>query len=64
MTTPDQQLTWVYCTNGTTTSGGNGPGPVQVPPGEAAWLIGECLAVAGQHPPMGYLGPYRPVSPL
>jgi hypothetical protein len=64
MTTPDQQLAWVYLANGTSTSGGNGPGPVQVPPAEAAWLIGECLAVAGQLPPAGYLGPCQPVSPL
>jgi hypothetical protein len=61
MTTPDEQLTWVYCTNGTATSGGNGPGPVQVPPDEAAWLIHEGLAVAGQLPPMGYLGPFQHV---
>jgi hypothetical protein len=67
MTTPDApaapDLVWVYCTNGTATSGGNGPGPVQVPPDEAAWLIGECLAVAGQLAPMGYLGPFAPVTP-
>jgi hypothetical protein len=61
MTGPDQQLAWVYLTNGTATSGGSGPGPVQVPPDEAAWLIGESLSIAGQHPPVGYLAPFRHV---
>jgi hypothetical protein len=69
MTTPDQQdapaLVPIFLTNGTMTTGGPGPGVVQVPPEEAAYWIGECLAVAGQHPPAGYLGPYQAVvSPL
>jgi hypothetical protein len=60
MTGPQQQdapaLVTVYCTNGTGTSGGNGPGPVQVPPGEAAWLVSQRLAVYGDQPPAGFNG--------
>jgi hypothetical protein len=61
MTTPE--LVTVYCTNGTGTSSGNGPGPVQVPPDEADWLVSESLAVYGPYAPAGFLGPYRPVVP-
>jgi hypothetical protein len=63
MTTQDGPgLAWVYLGNGTATSGGNGPGAVQVPPGEADWLIHEGLAIAGQLPPVGLLGPFRYVA--
>ena len=63
MTGPGEpETTWIYLTNGTGTSGGSGPGPVQVPPDEAAWLIGEGLAVAGQVPPAGLHGPFRHVA--
>jgi hypothetical protein len=57
----DATLVPVYLTTGVRTSGGNGPGEVQVPPDEGAWLIGEGLAIAGQHPPTGYLGPFQHV---
>lgn len=43
----------VYLANGTRTSGGTGPGVVQVPPGEAAALVRDRLAVYGGQPPYG-----------
>jgi hypothetical protein len=65
MTTPDSPppLVWVYLSNGTGTSGGNGPGPVQVPPDEAAFFVGERLAVYGSIPPTGYAGNGVTISP-
>ena len=52
----DGPLTWMFLLNGTRTSGGNGPGPVQVRPDEAAWLIRQRLALAGQAPPQNWSG--------
>jgi hypothetical protein len=64
MTTPDAPaLVTVYLLNGTGTSGGNGPGPVQVPEDEAAWLLNESLAVRGSIPPSGFLGSGTTISP-
>ena len=34
----DGPLTWVFLLNGTATSGGNGPGPVQLPADEMALI--------------------------
>jgi hypothetical protein len=48
------ELVWVFLSNGTGTSGGNGPGPVQVPPDEAAWLTGQRLGVYGTEAPIGF----------
>jgi hypothetical protein len=56
-------MSTVYLLNGTATSGGNGPGVVQVPPDEAARLVGECLAVYGDVAPSGYLGAGVTISP-
>jgi hypothetical protein len=57
MTIPDvgpvSELVTVTLLNGTRTSGGSGPGPVQVPPAEAAWLTGSKLAVYGTGPVTG-----------
>jgi hypothetical protein len=44
-------LVSVYVTNATRTSGGNGPGPVRVPPAEAGALVGDKLAIYGDQPP-------------
>jgi hypothetical protein len=63
MSTPEAPLVQIYLLNGTGTSGGNGPGVVQVPEDEAASLIRECLAVRGSTPPSGYNGCYTTLSP-
>jgi hypothetical protein len=48
---PVSGLVDVWVQNGTETSGGNGPGHVRVPPGEAAYLVGARLAVYGSRAP-------------
>ena len=53
----DAGLVTVFCTNATRTSGGNGPGPVQVPRAEASWLISQRIAVPGDRPPPNWSGP-------
>jgi hypothetical protein len=53
---PDPPLVTIFLTNGTATSGGNGPGAVQVPQDEGRHLISQKLAVAGSTPPAGYPG--------
>jgi hypothetical protein len=66
MTVPDaaQGTADIYLTNGTQCSRGTGPGPVTaVPWAEAKALVDSGLAVYGQHPPMGFLGPFAPVTP-
>jgi hypothetical protein len=63
MSTPDPPLVWIYLSNGTATSGGSGPGPVQVPPGEAAFFVRERLAVHGTVPPTGLLGNGVTIAP-
>jgi hypothetical protein len=62
MSTPDAPVT-IFLLNGTSTSGGNGPGPVSVPPEEAARLLNESLAVRGDVAPRGYLGCHNTISP-
>jgi hypothetical protein len=70
MSTPDPAPVLIFLLNGTGTSGGNGPGVVQVPPDEAARLAHEGLAVYGSIAPSGYLGngitisPYRGRPPM
>jgi hypothetical protein len=56
-------MTTIFLLNGTGTSGGNGPGVVQVPEDEAARLVHESLAVYGDVPPSGYLGNGVTISP-
>jgi hypothetical protein len=46
----------VFLLNATRTSGGNGPGPVMVPRGEAGALTAARIAVAGDQPPQGWSG--------
>ena len=63
MSTPDPPVT-IYLLNGTGVSGDqHGPGPVQVPPDEAASLVSQCLAVYGSVAPSGYLGNGVTISP-
>lgn len=49
-------LMTVFVTVGVRTSAGAGPGVKHLPPQEAAWLIGQKYAVAGDRPPDGYAG--------
>jgi hypothetical protein len=56
-------MTKIFLPNGTGTSGGNGPGVVDVPEDEAARLVHEGLAVRGSTPPSGYNGCYTTLSP-
>ena len=46
-----QELVTIFLTNGTSTSAGNGPGPLTLPAGEAAALVGRKVAVYGGQPP-------------
>jgi hypothetical protein len=64
MSAPDSPATiMVNVLNGTSTSGGTGPGYVELPEDEALHLIGEGLATRGQHPHFSRgIGP-SPVSP-
>jgi hypothetical protein len=48
---PGPQLVQVYVVNGTRTSRGPGPGPMELPPEEANALIGKRFAVPGSKPP-------------
>ena len=54
MTGPQPELVPVFVTTGIRTSGGNGPGVVQVPPAEAAALVADRRAIHGTTPPRGY----------
>ena len=67
MSTPGPQepeTRTVYVLNGTGTSRGNGLGVVaDLPAAEAAFLVGESLAVLGSVPPSGYLGNGITISP-
>ncbi len=45
------QLVTVYVVNGTRTSAGPGPGPMELPPAEAGALYRQRLAVYGDRPP-------------
>jgi hypothetical protein len=49
--TVQPNLVSVYVVNGIRTSGGMGPGPVRVPPEEAANLVALRVAVSGDRPP-------------
>ncbi len=49
---PEARIT-VYLVNATRTSAGSGPGPLELPAGEAAWLCRNKLAVYGSEPPRG-----------
>lgn len=54
----------VYLVNATRTSAGPGPGAKLLPPGEAAWLCKNKLAVYGSEAPAGFLdGGVPPVYP-
>jgi hypothetical protein len=44
----------VFLTNAVRTSAGTGPGPMQLPPAEAAALVADRIAVYGSAPPMGF----------
>lgn len=44
----------VYLTVAIRTSGGNGPGVLRVPPGEAARIVGDRHGVHGDRPPRGF----------
>jgi hypothetical protein len=48
---PGPQLMTVFVVNGTRTSAGPGPGVKQLPPLEAAALVRQRFAVAGDRPP-------------
>jgi hypothetical protein len=48
---PGPQLVPVYVLNGTRTSAGPGPGPMELPSEEANALIGKRFAVPGSRPP-------------
>jgi hypothetical protein len=56
-------MTKIFLPNGTATSGGNGPGVVDVPDDEAARLVHEALAVYGSIAPSGWAGNGTTVSP-
>jgi hypothetical protein len=45
-----------FLLNGVRTSQGPGPGPMMLPPAEAASLVARKLAVAGSTPPSGWPG--------
>lgn len=49
--TVQPDLVGIYLVNATRCSAGNGPGPVQVHPDEAARLVAGKLAVYGSGPP-------------
>lgn len=55
MSEQQPELVAIYLTNATRTSGGNGPGVVRVPPGEAGRLVRERRGVYGDKPPRGFL---------
>ncbi len=46
----------VFLTVGVRSSGGNGPGVVWVPPGEAAALVARKHGIFGERPPSGFSG--------
>jgi hypothetical protein len=46
-----EPLVAVYVVNGTRTSAGPGPGPLKLPPAEAAALVRQRFAVYGSKPP-------------
>ena len=50
------ELVPVFLTVAVRTSGGNGPGAVQVPPAEAGALVRAKYAVGGDQPPRGWPG--------
>jgi hypothetical protein len=49
-------MTVVFVTNAVRTSAGSGPGPLDLPPEEAAALVRDRHAVYGSEPPEYYLG--------
>jgi hypothetical protein len=51
-----EPLVMVYVVNGTRTSRGPGPGPLELPAGEAARLIACRFAIGGSLPPRGMGG--------
>lgn len=58
-----EQLVAVYVLNGTRTSAGPGPGPLSLPPAEAAALVRQRFAVYGDRAP-GAADPTPTVKPF
>jgi hypothetical protein len=56
-----EPLVMVYLVNGTRTSRGPGPGPLELPAAEASRLIAARFAVGGSQPPRGMGTPEPPV---